>query len=128
MPRRRDCHPNVLRVFAGVLIIGIGLLSLAERLELLDRDYSGDGWPLVVIAVGVVVLIAPRVDRKGRAPSRRPAGWLLAVGAWGLINEYKLMGLDYATSWPLLVVYAGADMVWRALEAPDGAVREERTR
>lgn len=118
MPHTRERRPNVFRVFAGVVIIGVGLFTLAERLEWLEPGYSGDGWPFIVLAVGVVKLLAPPVDRQGRTRSRRTAGWLLAVGVWGLLNEYRLMGLEYATSWPLLIVYAGIDMVWKSVKEP----------
>lgn len=125
-PRR----PRVLRVFAGVLVIGVGLVTLGERLDLFEPGYSGSGWPLVAVAVGFARLAAPCVDHQGRTDSRRLAGWLLAIGTWGLLNEYRVMGLAYTTSWPLLVVYAGVDMVWRAAAGRDArcSAPPERTR
>lgn len=113
----------------GVLIIGIGLVSLAERLNVLDVDRAGggDGWPLVVLAVGAALLVAC-ADRDGRRRPSRAAGWLLAIGTWGVFSEYHVFDLEYSTSWPLLIVYLGIDMVWKSAQAPRCTLPDGRTR
>jgi len=74
-------------------------------------------WPLILIVMGMA-----RLADSGRNPDcrRSPLGglWFIYIGLWGLISEYRLFGLDYRTSWPLLVIGAGAGIVWRALESP----------
>lgn len=72
----------MLRVFTGVLIIGVGLVTLGERVDLFEPGYSGSGWPLVAVAVGFARLAAPCVDHQGRTDSRRRAGmvWRAAAG------------------------------------------------
>ncbi len=59
--------------------------------------------------------------------TRQPgAVWLLFLGAWGLVNEYRLFGLHYGHSWPVLLIGAGALIVWRAMDpAPPAPVRRE---
>jgi hypothetical protein len=42
--------------------------------------------------------------------------WLLFVGGWGLLNEYRLFGIHYGHSWPILLIGAGVLMVWRAMD------------
>jgi hypothetical protein len=112
-----------------VLIIGIGLVSVAERLNVLDVDRAGDGdgWPLVMLAVGVALLVAGP-DQDGRRRPSRAAGWVLAIGVWGSLNEYRVFDLEYATSWPLLIVYLGIDMVWKSVQGPRCTIPDGRTR
>jgi hypothetical protein len=52
--------------------------------------------------------------------------WMLLLGSWGLVNEFHVYGLHYQNSWPLLIVLAGLNMVWRSVEAPPGQNRDER--
>ncbi len=40
--------------------------------------------------------------------------------------EMHLFGLDYGTSWPLMVVGAGLLIVWRAYDGPHGAATDQR--
>jgi hypothetical protein len=42
--------------------------------------------------------------------------WLMAIGAWGLVTEYRLLGVHYGRTWPLLVVITGVFVIWRALD------------
>jgi hypothetical protein len=129
MPNASRGQPGVPRVFVGVLVVGIGLISLAERLTVLDVDRggAGDGWPLVALAVGVAPLVAC-ADRDARRRASRAAGWVLAIGVWGLLNEYRLFDLEYAASWPLLIVYLGIDMVWKSVQGPRCTIPDGRTR
>jgi hypothetical protein len=64
-------------------------------------------------------------EHRGRPRTRRSGFWLLAVGAWGLISESEWFGFDYSTSWPLLIVALGINIVWKSLEAPPGRRLEE---
>ena len=50
------------------------------------------------------------------ADGARSGVWLILVGLWGLVNEWRLFGLTYGTSWPLLVMASGAMMVWRSFD------------
>ena len=64
---------------------------------------------------GTVRMLAPGY-RDGRRHSRRSGLWLLAIGVWGTVSEFQLFGLGYSISWPLLVIAAGINTVWRAFE------------
>jgi hypothetical protein len=100
------------RVIFGLLIMVVGALMLANRFNWrLDVSI----WPWFLIALGLLRLVDESPDGKECMSSRRMALWLVFVGAWGLLNEYRLFGLHYGHSWPLLVVGAGVFMVWRAL-------------
>jgi hypothetical protein len=113
-------------VFTGILIILVGATLLMDRMDIGKIAISHHDWPLLLLALGGARMLWPGT-RRGRPRSRRSAAWLLYVGCWGLVNELHLFGLDYDTSWPLMMVGAGLATVWRALDpAPPQprAVRE----
>jgi hypothetical protein len=114
----QETRRNNGRVLVGLLIIAAGLIMLADRTGWSAIHLSGRFWPLFPIGFGVLRLLDPPASRKGRTRSRRGGAWFIFIGLWFFVNEFHLFGLDYHTSWPLLIVGAGAGMVWRALEHP----------
>ena len=76
-------------------------------------------WPLLILALAVAHLWHPELTKGGRQ-SRAGAVWLLFVALWGIVTVNHLYGLDYSTSWPLLLVGGGVLIVWRAVESPRG--------
>jgi len=110
-----QCQPVTGRVVVGIILMIVGVSMLVERLDV-DVRLFDHFWPLVLIVMGVARM-ADGVSRDGQRNPRAGA-WLLYVGLWGLVTEYHLFGLNYQTSWPLLVIGAGAGIVWRALDPP----------
>jgi hypothetical protein len=108
---------NPGRIVGGIVVVLVGLSMLAEQTGFHGLHLSGRYWPLILIAMGAVRL-AEVSGRDGRPGSRRAGVWLVFVGLWGLVNEFHALGLDYGTSWPILMVGAGVGMVWRAVEPP----------
>jgi hypothetical protein len=104
------------RVFAGLIIIAAGVMLLADRIGISGIHLSGRYWPLLLMAFGFVRLFDPPTRRNGRRRSRWTGVWFIYLGLWGLVSEFHVLGLDYNSSWPLLIVGAGIGMVWRALE------------
>ncbi len=100
-------------VLIGFVLIVVGSAFLVERMNLLDADPAV--WPLFPLVIGLVRLLSPDEARRHRG-GRRAGVWLIYIGIWGLLNEFELFGLDYHNSWPLLVIAAGLNMVWRSLE------------
>jgi hypothetical protein len=111
------------RVLFGLAIVLIGVAMLVERNATWGIQLNIRWWPLLLIFMGLARMAAPG-ERRGRTRSRRSGFWLLAIGAWGLISELELFGLDYSTSWPLVVVAFGMNMVWRSLENPPPPIQE----
>jgi cell wall-active antibiotic response 4TMS protein YvqF len=114
------------RIVAGVLIGAVGLMLLVDRIRDVDIRVTAHLWPLFLIALGTVRVLDGCASRDGRRSSSRAGVWLVFMGCWALANEFALLGMDYGTSWPLLVVGAGVLVVWRALDpvkrlSPPGA-------
>lgn len=109
----------------GSLAIAAGILMLVERLDLGEVHLTPRLWPLLPLGLGLLRMIdPPRCD--GQHRGRTPGVWLVFIGAWGFVNEFHLWGLDYDRSWPLVVVFAGSLMVWRAVHQPGREARGER--
>ncbi len=69
-----------------------------------------------MLAFGVSRLLAPPAPRSGQQTSRWTGVWFVYLGLWFFVNEYRVWGFWYDTSWPLLIVGAGIGMIWRAIE------------
>ena len=113
------------RILAGIAVILAGLAMLADRIGFRDLHLSSRYWPLILVTLGVLRL-SDRVRPDGSRRSARSGVWLVFVGVWGLVSEFGVFGFDYGNSWPLLIIGAGALIVWRAFEKPGacGPVRE----
>src|SRR5262245_50879686 len=103
-------------IILGLIVMLVGLTLLADRVGLGGFRVNLPIWPVVVVLIGTARLKDRVVDARGRTRLNRAGIWLIIVGVWGFINEYRLFGLHYGTSWPLLVIGVGAMVVWRALD------------
>jgi hypothetical protein len=104
------------RVLLGLAIVLVGVAMLVQRNDAWGIHLHIGWWPFLLILLGLVRMLVP-AEHRGRR-SRRTGFWLLAVGAWGLISEMELFGLDYSTSWPLLLIALGINIVWKSVGAP----------
>ena len=105
-------------ILVGLVIIFSGLAMLADRTSISGGLHlTGKFWPFVMIAFGLSRLLAP--PRNGRPPSRWTGVWFIYLGLWFFLNEFRVLGFWYTTSWPLLIVGTGIGMIWRAIEGSD---------
>jgi hypothetical protein len=120
---RPDVEARGGQVFIGLALMLLGLAVLFERMDLWHLNVSARLWPFFLLLLGLVKFVSgPYRTRRGRKV--RGGAWLIYIGLWGLINEYHLLGLDYDTSWPLLIVAAGLNMVWRSLASTRDRTQE----
>lgn len=125
MQDERRYDVNTGRVTVGLIILTVGVLLLLERVGVVEVRLGRFIAPFVLILLGSVRLTtAFSNDGLGRdgeafdafARSRRrrhplPGLWLILVGCWMLVTELHVFGIDYQTSWPLLIVAAGIVMI-----------------
>jgi len=106
-------------VLVGLILTFVGLALLADQTGFSAIHFTGKLWPFVMIAFGVSRFLAPPT-REGRRPSRWTGIWFIYLGLWFFVNEFRVLGFWYTTSWPLLIVGTGIGMIWRAIEGSDG--------
>ena len=114
---RQDRGVDVGHMVIGFVVLVIGVGFLIGQMGIVHVRVSSRLWPLILVVMGLARVVWPRA-RDGQKPTRRGGIWLLSIGIWGLISEFRLFGLHYGTSWPLLIIAAGINMVWRAFEEP----------
>ena len=104
-------------VVFGLVVMLIGTLLLLDRLDWWGVRLNVPLWPWVLIVLGLVRLSDRSTDAQ-RRHARAPVGGVAAASSarWGLLNEYRLFGLHYGHSWPLLLIGAGVMMVWRSMD------------
>lgn len=95
-------------VIVGGGLILLGVLLLLPALGYPGVDISWRWWPGILIAVGLAQFVeAPSIKKRGEAV------WTIFIGSWLLISFLHLWGLDFGTSWPMLLVGVGIGMVWK---------------
>lgn len=116
--RQQPGQPRVgqARVVFGLVVMLIGTLLMLDRLDWWGVRLNVPLWPWFLIVLGLVRLTDLPADARGGTRGRRSAVWLLFIGAWGLVNEYRLFGLHYGHTWPILLIGAGVLMVWRSMD------------
>jgi thiol:disulfide interchange protein len=118
-------HPgpriNRSQITFGLIIMGLGVMLLAERLHWWGVHRNVPFWPLVLILLGIARIGDRRVDRRGRPRMNRSGIWFVFMGAWGLLNEYRLFGLNYDETWPLLVIGVGAFILLQSIDPRSAA-------
>lgn len=110
----RELSPSY--ILFGLLLVAMGLLMLGDRLDWPGFSWNVSIWPFILLTLGGTRLIDRQFDVHGRARINRSAIWLIFIGLWGLLNEYRLLGVDYRHTWPLLIIGAGAMVVWHAVD------------
>jgi hypothetical protein len=111
------------RVVIGLIAMVVGGLMLVDGLDGWGVRMHVPIWPWLLIVLGVARLADQSDDHQECPKSRRLAAWLVFMGAWGLLNEYRIFGAHPRQSWPLLLIGAGVLVVWQALEAPQNSRR-----
>jgi LiaF transmembrane domain len=108
-------HTGRSSLVLGIILLGLGAVMLAINL-----GYGLPlGWwqyfPIPLIALGLLGLIAPtrHLDRPGGI-------WLLATGIYCVIGVFGLFGLGWGGAWPIFVIAAGLGFIFRRYPGPGG--------
>jgi hypothetical protein len=116
MTNDRPTHHG--QIMFGIVIMAAGVLILIDRLELANVYLTSRLWPMFPLGLGLLRLIDPPARCDGSAGTRRSGTWLVFIGCWGLMNEFHVLGFEYQNSWPVVLVFAGVNIVWRSIERP----------
>ena len=117
-------------IIAGAVLLLLGGTMFMERTGIADISFGRIIGPAVLILLGMQTLLQSGAiaiySRRERLADgtdatdvrRRRGGlagglWLVGLGCWMLVSQLHLFGLDYRTSWPLLIILSGITMLVR---------------
>ena len=107
------------RLLFGAVLLTLGTLWTLDNLGLMDASQVLRFWPTVLIAFGVARLFGwgvPRTPLFG--------GILTFVGLQLLLGELDLFHFSLLRLWPIVLILAGASILWRSLRGPGLSVDE----
>lgn len=110
--RNRSSSASGRLIFGAVLLV-LGTLWTLDNLQLVDAGEILRYWPIVLVAFGVARLFGwgmPRTPILG--------GILTFVGVHMLLREFDVIHFGLSRWWPLVLIAAGASLVWRSLRGP----------
>lgn len=111
--------PATGRLLFGAILLTLGTLWTLDNLGLMDASEVLRFWPSVLILFGVSRLFGwggPRTPLLG--------GILTFVGAQLLLGELNLFHFSLLQLWPVVLILAGASILWRSLRGPGLSVDE----
>lgn len=98
------------RLVFGLALMIFGTLFFLDEMRIVDFDDILRWWPLIPLVVGLTMIARPS------GVGSRVFGVLLAIfGVWQLAYDFDLIDIEFWDAWPLLLIGAGAWVVWRAL-------------
>jgi hypothetical protein len=112
------------QITTGVLLIVLGLIFLAQRLDVFPPLDFRRLWPVALLVAGLVRFLEPREG------GRQSGGaWMVFAGVLFLLHTYDIFRLD--DSWPLFIVAGGVSILFGrrdgAIARPHEAPRVEDT-
>jgi xanthine/uracil permease len=117
-----DMAASRARVLFGLVVMVVGALLLADRFDWWGLQAHLPLWPWILILLGIAKLSGAR-----RHPISRVGWWLIAIGIWGIVTEFQVLGFGFRRAWPLLIVIVGAFLIWRAIDPPAHDTRGGRS-
>ena len=115
-------------IVGGAILLVLGGTMFLDRTGVTDISLRHVIGPACLIILGMLMLVEDGSFVCGRREalpdgtykmkSRRRGGlsgglWLVGVGCWMLVSQLHVFGLDYHTSWPLLLILSGTIMLAR---------------
>ncbi len=105
--RTRNTNPQQ-RILLGVFILFIGVLSLADNLNIFSTRELLQFWPVVFILLGVMKML----QAKSRSGSLI-GGALILAGVIMILNHLGLIHIRMREWWPLLLIAGGLLVIFK---------------
>jgi hypothetical protein len=102
----RPNRKNTRRAVWGVLLMAVGIFFFLGQVGLVSVMRLGHWWPLIIVMIGLVRLVAPD-SRKQFAAGLS----FVLFGLWFFACTRHWWGLTWANSWPLALVICGSKIV-----------------
>lgn len=100
---------------SGLIIAGIGVVFLLDRLGIVDSNFLWRLWPLVFVAIGVGRLVESRTSK-----DQVWGGFLISIGGLLTLHELGYIRFGIGELWPLFLIAAGVLLAWHSNEIREG--------
>jgi len=108
MDTPQPARPIAPQLVMGLLIVVVGMLFTLENVGVIDAHEYLRYWPVGLIAVGLLKL--------WQGSGAIFGGFIFVfVGVWLLLQAMGIVTVSLWNLWPMLLVFAGASMVWRGM-------------
>lgn len=101
-------------LISGLVIAGIGVIFLLDRLGVVNSEFIWRLWPLGFAAWGVSHLA------NQSSTSRVWGGFLISIGILLTLNEFGFIHYGIGQLWPLFLIGVGLILAWQANEVREG--------
>ena len=118
-------HNNVGALIGGSILIGIGLLTLLDRL--VPGLNLGNLWPLFIIALGALFFIAMFAMGKSGAGFAVPGTIISGIGLILLYQTISSNWLSMSYFWALIVFFVGLGIYIMGLYSEDANQKKSGT-
>jgi predicted membrane protein len=114
---------SVPQLILGLVIVTVGVLLTLDTLGIVDANVTLRFWPAAIIALGLA-----KLWQGWRYQSGLIGGTILTgIGLWLLFDELDLIAASVWQLWPVVLVVLGGIIVWRSLNAPPPAPKDDNS-
>ena len=99
------------QLLLGLCILAVGIILTLDNLGVLYAEDVLRYWPAGLVAVGLLKLSQSRGGRSGGFGGVI----LVAVGSWLLLESMGFVRVSIRDTWPLILVFIGAAVVWQGV-------------
>ena len=109
-------NPPVVQIVLGLAIAVMGVAFTLDNLHILRARTFLRFWPVAVVAIGVAQVA------QARTPARVWSGAIwIAIGGAMLLDRLGLWYVNIWAFWPLILVFVGGRIFWRAFRPSEAA-------
>jgi len=115
MHGNRTAHRMTPQLVFGVVIILLGLIFILDHLGMFEVGRLTRYWPVLLILYGITRMTP---GRKGRGLVS--GAFFSVIGLLLLLEKLDVISVDLWDYWPVVLLFIGGMLVWRALRTRTG--------
>lgn len=100
---------------SGLVIAGIGVVLLLDRLGIVSADILWRLWPMIFCVIGIV-----RLTESTNTKDQMWGAFLVSIGALFTLNEFGYIRFGFHQLWPLFLIAGGFLLAFHSHEISEG--------